>query len=202
MEEQNKNITDIDIINVANTNSIEPALIKAISVVESNGSGFLPSGRCKILFEGHIFWKQLVINGINPNTYAFQNKDILYELWDRKKYIGGEGEYARLDKAKKIYNDCAIKSTSYGMFQIMGFNHKLCGYVDVKEFEISMQQSEVNHLRAVIKFLEKTNILPLLKAKNWIEFSKKYNGIKYYENKYDVKLATAYQKNLALNNAK
>jgi len=38
---------------------VEPAVILAIQQVESGGNGFFSDGRPKILFEGHIFWKEL-----------------------------------------------------------------------------------------------------------------------------------------------
>jgi hypothetical protein len=193
------NITDQDIIDTAIKIGIEPAVLKAVALVESNGRGFLPSGKCKILFEGHIFWRQLVIAGINPNIYVLQNKNILFEVRDKSKYIGGEGEYDRLEQAKKINIDCALKSASWGLFQIMGFNFKSCGYSDVKEFTIAMQQSETNQLRAVVSFIGANGMLNSLKAKNWAEFAKKYNGNEYAANQYDIKLLIAYNKSISLN---
>ena len=78
-------LTDQNIIDTAKTCGIEPAVLKAIAIVESSGSGYLPSGRCKILFEGHIFWRQLVMVGINPKNYALKNPCIVYEKWDKTK---------------------------------------------------------------------------------------------------------------------
>ena len=193
------NISDKDIIETAKNIGIEPAALKAVALVESNGSGFLPSGKCKILFEGHIFWRQLVICGINPNIYLLENKNILFEVWDKSKYIGGEGEYDRLVQAKRINIDAALKSASWGMFQIMGFNYKSCGYSDVKEFTISMQQSEMNQLKAVVSFIGANGMVDSLKSKNWAEFAKKYNGNGYASNQYDNKLLLAYNKSLSLN---
>lgn len=193
------NISDKDIIEIAKNIGVEPAALKAVALVESNGNGFLPSGKCKILFEGHIFWRQLVICGINPNIYLLENKNILFEVWDKSKYIGGEGEYERLEQAKKIHIDASLKSASWGLFQIMGFNHKACGYADIKEFTISMQQSEINQLRAVVSFISTNGIISALKLKNWVEFAKKYNGNGYAANQYDNKLLLAYNKSLSLN---
>lgn len=37
-------------------------------------------------------------------------------------------------------------------------------------------------------------MLPALQAKDWAEFARRYNGPAYKENRYDEKLAKAYQK--------
>ena len=52
---------------VAKANNLEPAAIKAVVVVESGGNGFISDGKPKLLFEGHIFWNQLIKIGIDPN---------------------------------------------------------------------------------------------------------------------------------------
>ena len=186
-------LTTKNICDAAKVLEIEPAILKALAEVESAGDGFLPDGRCKILFEGHIFWRQLVIAGINPKIYSLKNPDILYEVRDKTKYLGGAGEYYRLAKAQAIHNDAAVKATSWGMFQIMGFNYKVCGYADVQEFKTAMGQSLVNQLRAVVKFIQNNKIMyEALKAKDWATFARLYNGVDYAANKYDTKLANAY----------
>lgn len=192
-------LTDTDIAQVARRHGVEPAALMAVMVVESNGSGFLPDGRCKILFEGHIFWRQLVIVGINPARLVMGNQDILYEVLDKRKYIGGAGEYARLEKAMKIHKIAAFKSASYGLFQIMGFNHALCGYTTVTEFVDAMNVSEKNQLTAALNFMHNRKLIDHLKQKNWQEFAKLYNGPRYAENSYHTKLQNAYIKALTLN---
>lgn len=59
---------------------------------------------------------------------------ICFPKWDKSKYLGGASEYKRLEIAKKIDEECALKSASWGMFQIIGFNHLYCGCKDVFEF--------------------------------------------------------------------
>lgn len=193
-----KKITDAQIAAAARRIGVEPAALKAFALVESNGGGFSSTGRCKILFEGHIFWRQLRIYGINPLIYARQNPSILFEVRDKTKNIGGDKEYSRLALAQVIHNEAALKATSWGMFQIMGFNHKVCGYDNVKDFVKAMQESELNQLLAVIKFLG-GNILPVLKTKNWKAVASMFNGPAYAENNYDVKFDLAYNKSLYMN---
>lgn len=192
-------LTDTDIAQLARQNQLEPAALKAVVMVESNGRGFLPDGRCKILFEGHIFWRQLVIAGINPSRLVMGNQDILYEKMNISKYVGGAGEYTRLEKAMNIHKTAALKSASYGLFQIMGFNHALCGYSTVTEFVEAMNVSEEKQLTAALNFMHNLKLIDILKQKNWKEFSRLYNGRRYAEYSYHTKLQNAYNKALTLN---
>ena len=102
-------------------------VLKSIIQIESGGSGHLPDGRCKILFEGHKFWYWLNKLEGDPGKHVKGNEDILYEKWTRKYYKGGAGEYLRLERAMKINKKAAIYSTSWGLFQILGEN--LTGYI-------------------------------------------------------------------------
>jgi len=194
-----RQLTDDIIARVARDNNIEPAALKAISIVESSGNGFLPDGRCKILFEGHIFWRQLVIAGISPQKYTANNTDILYEVWDKTKYKGGVAEYERLERAMKIHRKAALKSASYGMFQIMGFNHKNCGYDDIENFVTDMNESAEKQLTAAVKFIKSQNLVDYMNARNWRAFASRYNGPKFADNQYDLRLEKAYYDNITLN---
>src|SRR6476620_9299865 len=175
---------------------LEPAVILAIQSVESGNNGYLADGRPKILFEGHIFWRMLKAAGKNPADYVKGNEDILFEKADRSKYTRGASEYARLEKAEKIDRVAALKSASWGEFQIMGFNHKAVGYPDVDSFVDSMKQPGAGQLRAVLAFMDHNKLLPLVRSpnKNWAKFAAAYNGTGYKKNQYDVKLQKAYDR--------
>ncbi len=175
---------------------VEQAVVYAIQKVESGGNGFLPDGRSKILFEGHVFWSQLKKAGIDPEKHVKGNEDILYPKWDKTKYKGGAAEYDRLAKAEKIDRICALKSASWGEFQIMGFNHKTVGYGDVESFVEAMKTPGTNNVKALMQFCKTNGLLkfvPMGKAKDWASFAKGYNGPGYAQNKYDTKLAAAYE---------
>lgn len=167
--------------------------------MEAKGSGFLPSKRLKILFEGHYFYKYLKEFGLNPLSLKVGNKDIIYtyeelENMSPKPYKGGEREYERLDKAKLIHAEAAMLSASYGMFQIMGDNYKTCGYNSVFDFVKALSSSYERQLDAFVKFCMGKGIQHDLNNKDWDEAARKYNGPAYEKNKYDVKLEEAYEK--------
>lgn len=192
---EGKQLTEEDIKLAAQLLDVEPAALKAVKEVESGRlGGFLASGKPVILFEGHIFWSQLKKKGISPETYAKGNEDILYPKWDKSHYKGGEAEHTRLERARKINRDAADASASWGMFQIMGFNHVACGEKTVAGFVEMMQKSELHQLLLSARFIRSGGMLPALQVKNWADFAKRYNGPAYAQNKYDQKLAAAYQK--------
>lgn len=189
-----------DLNDFAKNYNIELAAVKAINEVESAGKGFLMSGKPKILFEGHVFWKQLQNRGIKPeNLLTSSYKNVLYPKWTKLFYEGGEKEYDRLNKAISISSDSKVKeaalaSASWGCFQIMGYHALSLGYSSVQEFVDKMYLHEREHLIAFGKFLQVNNIMVDLKNKNWAKVAEKYNGPNYKVNKYDQKLAKAYQK--------
>ncbi|WP_289659559.1 N-acetylmuramidase family protein [Flavobacterium panacagri] len=195
-----KLLSEQDLINFSNQFNLELAVVKAVNEVESNGKSFLIDGRPKILFEGHIFWRELEKRGINPRSYMnSSNQDILFENYTKKYYVGGTAEYARLEKARNLAQDKKIidsanSSASWGLFQIMGFNAVAIGYNSIDEFVEKMNQNEGEHLKAFGLFLEKNNLITLLRNKNWASFALKYNGPAYKTNKYDEKLMKAYHK--------
>jgi len=187
-------LTDRDISNVANAMGVEIPAIKAVYEVESRGKGFLDNGDPKILFEGHIFWKQLKKKDMDPEQYQEGNEDILYPKWEKSHYKGGLGEYDRLNRAKEINEEAALCSASWGTFQIMGFNHSKCGFETVREFVDAQYRSEKEHLKAFVNFIKASNLLHDLRNKDWAALAKGYNGPAYAENQYDVKLSEAYKK--------
>lgn len=199
-----KFLKESDIADLAERLGLPVATIKAVNEVESSGRGFNIDGNPKILFEGHVFWKQLQQAGIDPGQYVRGNEDILYKSWTKQHYRGGKGEHARLNKAIGIAGnnskvaEAAYSAASWGLFQIMGFHYESLGYGNVTEFVAAMQLDEGKHLEAFGKFLEVNGLVPLLKARNWAGFARRYNGSGYAANAYDTKLEAAYHKYAAL----
>lgn len=175
---------------------LEPALLKAVQLVEAAGrDGFLADGRPQILFEGHIMYKE-VHKKFPDRDLAYLCKrysTIFFPKGDKSKYLGGVHEYKRLELAKEIDEECALKSASWGMFQICGFNHNLCECKDVFEFVHKMSESHANQLELMYYFMKNSGCLSNLKEKDWAGFARKYNGPGYAQNAYDQKLRNAYE---------
>lgn len=187
-------LTDADYIKAAIDLNVEVAVLKAIKTVESGGKA-IQNGIPTMLFEGHVFWKQLEARKINPNNYVKGNENILYKTWTKKYYTGrNNGEYERLKKAIKINEAAAYESASYGMFQIMGNNYKVCGYNSAKEFYEDLCKNEDAHFYSFIKFIKAKGIVPYMQKKDWSQIAYRYNGPSYKKNNYHKKLADAYNK--------
>ena len=183
-----------DVVTVANNIGVDPCVIDAIGQKESRGSGFLNSGRPKTLFEGHWFYKRLKAYGINPDLLMNEHPSIIYPKWTNKHYGNSRIELARLEEAKTIHQYAALESASWGKYQIMGFNYKVCGYVDVVDFVNAQCESEQKQLDCLIKFLVGNNLLQALKNKDWAKIARVYNGPQYAKNNYDVDLSKLYNK--------
>lgn len=189
-------LTNEIIKDLANRLGIEPALLKAVQIVEAAGrDGFLSDGRPQILFEGHIMYKEFhkKFPDRDLDYLCKRFSTVFYPKWDKSKYFGGLGEYKRLELAKEIDEECALKATSWGMFQIMGFNHNLCGCKDVFDFVREMSESHEKQLELMYYFMNNSGCLKELKEKDWAGFAKKYNGPGYAQNAYDQKLRNAYE---------
>lgn len=197
--EDNKKLSKADIIAVANSLGIEPAAMKAVIDVEAAGEGFDKQGRPTILFEPHIFWRELTsINYITKrNELRKSYPGILSPTWDKNLYRIGNS-YDKLAKGSELHWEAAHNSCSWGLGQIMGFNAISIGYPTLKEFIDDMYESEAKQLKAMGMFLKANGLISKLKAKDWAGFARGYNGSAYAKNQYDKKLATAYIK--AINN--
>lgn len=180
-------LTEPDYSKAAITLGVDTATIKAVASIESMGDGFLGNGKPKILFEGHWFSK------LTKGAHDKENPTLSYKTWTKKNYLGNEKEYSRLNAAISLDRSAALNATSWGKFQIMGFNHKQCGYQDIESFVNDMYKSEHYHLMAFVKLIKSMKWDAQLKAKDWKGFAKKYNGPGYEKNKYDVKLQQAYK---------
>lgn len=180
-------LTDDDYKRAALSLGTEIAVVKAVTFVESNGRGFDSQKRPKILFEAHQFGK------LTNYQYNDQSDISCYSWAEGKPYYRGD-QYQRLDKASRLDKTAAQKSASWGLFQIMGFNHKMCGYNNVDDYVKAMFESEGKHLDAFVNFVKNNNTMKkALVNKDWATFARNYNGPLYKDNDYDTKLAEAYR---------
>lgn len=165
---------------------VELATVKAVAEVESTGDGFLNTGEPKILFERHVFSRE------TGGKYDQAYPDI------SNPNAGGYGlvsqQHARLQKAAALDRDAALKSASWGRFQIMGFNYIPAGFKTLQAFINAMYRSEDEHLKAFVTFIKSEGLAPYLRRHDWAGFARRYNGPAYAQNSYDKKLAAAYRK--------
>jgi hypothetical protein len=160
------------------------AAVRAVIDVESRG-GFYSDGRPKILFERHYFSR------LTGHKYDAAHPDIS----NRKAggYKGGIAEYDRLGRAIALDRDAALRSASWGAFQIMGDNCGVCGFSNVEDFVKAMVAGEPEQLAAFVSFVKTNHLDDELVRLDWAGFARGYNGPAYKTNRYDEKLAAAYR---------
>lgn len=165
---------------------VSAAEVWAVLTVETRGFGYLQDRRPLILFERHQFHKR------SGGRHSSANPDISNPT--RGGYKGGSAEYPRLEKAIELDRDAALASASWGIAQIMGFNHAAAGFPSVEEFINAMVRDELSQLTAMAAFINEAGMATALRGRNWTSFARKYNGPKFSENQYDTRLAAAHAK--------
>ena len=193
-----RRLTDADYRDAAGPDRLdcEIAALRAVAEVEAPGGGFLSDGRVRILFEGHVFYRQ------THGKFAKSHPTLCHPRWTRENYARGKtaeergaGELARLAAAIGLDRTAALKSASYGKFQIMGFNHRSCAYpADVESFYRGMGIDEQAQLKAFCHLLKAQGMVVALRELDWAKFARLYNGPAFRENDYDGKLAAAYRR--------
>ncbi len=160
--------------------------IKAVAFVEAGKYGaFLESGEPTILFERHVFHR------LTGGKYDTTHPNI------SNKKPGGygtvESQHARLQEAAQLDREAALKSASWGLFQVMGFNWESLGYASLQQFINAMYRSEADHLDAFVRYIKVNNLAKWLRLKRWARFAAGYNGLEYWRNAYHLKIAAAYR---------
>ncbi|BBF79927.1 N-acetylmuramidase domain-containing protein [Asticcacaulis excentricus] len=165
--------------------------VKAVRQVEASGDGF-SNGMAKKLFEPHRFSK------LTGARFDERWPSISYPKWDRTKYPKTEAlRHQQHLRAIALDPEAGLKAASYGLFQIMGENHKAAGFEDVFGYVQAMNRDEAAQLIAFENFIRNSGLLPALKkggrmADSWVAFARGYNGSAFRENRYHEKLAAAY----------
>lgn len=176
-----------DIGRAARALRCEPEAVLAVLRVETAGrGGLLADGRPRILFEAHLFSRFTGgrYDGVHPRLSA--------PAWDRRLYAGGAGEWTRLEAAAALDRPAALRACSWGLFQILGDNHRLCGFDQVEDFVDHMQDGEGAQLDIFVAFILRRRLDDELREQRWADFARLYNGPGYAANQYDAKLAREY----------
>lgn len=183
-------ITDADIAAAAGRLGVTPKHIRMVMKVESNGKSFDDKGRPVILFEPHVFHKRTG-GRYSPASYS-------YRLWGSRPYpASADGRWTQMADAAANNEKAALESASWGLFQIMGYHWKALGYASVQDFVEKLTQSEGEHLKAVVRFIEANGLKKALQScragdpESCRAFARGYNGPQYEKNRYHIKMSEA-----------
>ena len=192
------NKTDIHLIvkRIADEIRVDPKVVWAIISIESVGDFEIGDGKIRILLERHQVFK---------HAFKFYGLNEARAMWMRCPGVcnpraGGYGkyrdQYRRLASAVRCCGaEVAHLGTSFGAFQIMGFNHAVCGY------DSAVAMSDDFHARPVdaqvegfIKFCVAYKNGKLIKAMRDVDYqriARIYNGRLFARNRYAKRLAIA-----------
>lgn len=171
----------------------QAAALWAVFSVETAGTtqcfGFRADRRPQILFERHKF-RQYTDGQFDATAPDVSGPQAAYGSL--------ASQYPKLEKAIQLCTDVglgvepALKSASWGIGQVMGFNHVSAGHASALEMVKVMVQSEDAQLQAMVGFLTHNGAAAALKSQNWAKFARIYNGANYAQNQYDIKLEQEY----------
>ncbi|KTT96945.1 N-acetylmuramidase domain-containing protein [Sphingomonas sanguinis] len=181
-------ISDASYIDMARRLNCEVAAIR--SVVETELAvvkAFDEQGRPRILFERHKFHYH------TRGRFDASDPDLSHPKW------GGHGklsaQYPKLERAMRLDRIAALKSASWGAFQILGENHVQAGHATVDSFVTAMKSGIGAQAEAFVSFvLADRRLLAALRQRNWAVFARIYNGPAYRDHDYDGRMRANYQR--------
>lgn len=191
-----KRLEDIDLPRIGHEIGVGEDVIHAIIDVEAPKCGFDDDGRPRILFEPHVFYREL---GPGSNRELAIRSGLAYPNWRAGAYGKESEQYEKLERALKIDRLAAIMSASWGRSQIMGFNHKLAGYSTPEAMVHEFCDDEDNHIEAMVSFIVSVGIDDELRAiqklgrattpNDWRPVALAYNGKGYATHNYHGRLS-------------
>ena len=165
-----KKLSNLDYLIAAMQLGCKASAIKAVAMIESNGEGFTSTGIVKTRLESQFLAKYQAASGKAPKSFLTFASAYAYDA------------------------SSAILSTSFGEFQVMGFNYKAAGYTTPQAYYNAVKNSAVSQLNSFVGFVKVNKLAQYLKDQNWAGFAYRYNGPGYKANSYDTKLAYWYNK--------
>lgn len=190
-------LTPNDFLRASSLLKCDVPAIQAVAEVESRESGFNDDGTLVMLFEPHVFWKQLRKRSIKPEAYLSRKefRSILSPVWNPDLYSKTQtARYEQLRLAATIHAEAAYESCSWGLFQILGRNATAIGYSSARKMVEEFEKGEVEQLTGFVRYILANYLDDELRNHDWKGLARGYNGPEYWKNKYDEKLETSYQK--------
>lgn len=183
-----KKIDDIDLNKLAKEFDLPFKSIKAVQQVEAGGGGFRNDGYPKMLFEPAYFQKN------TGGKFKSSHPNINRDKYDPSYYKQFPDAKKNFEEAYKLDPDSAIKSTSWGLGQIMGQNYKAAGFNNPSDMLEAFKKSEYEQTKGMLNFIKSSPAMfRALVNQEWAAFAKLYNGPAYKSNNYDTKLKAAFE---------
>lgn len=162
--------------------------VMAFKDVESAGAGY-EDGKPKLLPERHWF------SQLTDGRFDKSHPHLSYPKWGTLPYpVGQQARYAMLLEMIHLDVDAGFQSASYGLFQIMGFHYRTCGYPSPYSFAVAQAYDEETQLKAFESLVVANRWQSKLRActsdpKTCEPICEVYNGKRFREHNYHGKIA-------------
>ena len=187
-------VTENELLKIAmDLGDTDTRRIKAVSKVESGGSGWFDSGLPKILYERHLFYRYT--QGAFGTTEYSNKQPGGYSLDANKNGINDSWEKLAMAVCKDPM--AALQSISIGKFQVLGKYYRECGYSHPIDMLWEASRSEIAHYAMLRDYILKvancrSAFLKLsTNPDDCRALAKAYNGPGYEKFDYHNKLARA-----------
>ena len=193
-----RKLDDIDIPRIGSLIGVGEDPIHAVMDTEARGNGFDGQGRVVMLFEPHVFYREVP----EPLRAKAEADGLAYPKWGQRKYPSDS--YPVFQKAYALNARAALRSASWGFGQIMGFNASLAGFDTPQAMVEAFAADEEHHLEGMVNFIRNAGLDDELRdleaAKTDAQmldaaarFARGYNGPSYAKNGYDKKIVARYK---------
>lgn len=190
-----KRLAQGDIGEAARWLGIPTAALLAFIEVETAGRGFDAQNRPKMLFEPHVFWREL---GAGAARDTAARLGVAYPKWGDKPYP--KDSYPRVKTAQTVHAAKALRSSSWGLGQILADKHQICGHASEENFVRANMQGEREQLLCMTALMIAWGIPKMLagkdltKAASWTGPAGIWNGKSFRVHNYHGRLADAFTK--------
>lgn len=158
---------------------VEPVALRALAIVESDEKPFTPGGAPAVRLEV-AYWKR--------NRYATKPA-LAFDKCTNSRDL--DVRWAQFQAMHACQWEAAIRCHSFGMFQIMGFNHRACLCDTAEAFLAEMRTVEGQFRMLKHLILGSPDLLAALRRRDAARVALHYNGKAYAQNKYDARWAAA-----------
>jgi hypothetical protein len=191
-----KPLEDTDLPRIGERIGVGEDVVHGLLDVEASGKPFDKHGRPKMLFEPHVFYRNLK----GDKRAEAVRQGLAYPKWKPGAYP--KDSYDRLERAMKIDETAALKAASWGAGQILGENYRMAGYDSPQDMVRAFMDDADEHLEAMVSFCKAAGIddeLRRCEAKlragkkltpaDLAPIAFRYNGAKYATHNYHGRLA-------------
>ncbi|MDB6453676.1 N-acetylmuramidase domain-containing protein [Falsirhodobacter sp. 20TX0035] len=179
-------LTGYDLPEIATLIGVGEEELRAVMAVEAAEGGFDAQGRPVMVFEPHVFWRELPAS----KRKGAERAGLACPVWGMKAQP--QDSYAALDLAMTLDPVAALRSAAWGLGRILGAHHKAAGHDTVQAMVAAFMDDEAAQLEAMVRFIQSEGLDDDLRRHDWSAFARGYHGAGYATQGVHTKLAAAY----------